>query len=83
METIILFLISKFTINLNIDINEIFKYIINNINIKTATKYLILILEIIMLSNMISKVCEPSVIITENQNIPSVSITEDQHLIYY
>lgn len=83
METIILFLISKFTINLNIDINEIFKYIINNINIKTATKYLILILEIIMLSNMISKVCEPSVIITENQNIPSVSITEDQNIIYY
>ncbi len=83
METIILFLISKFTINLNIDINEIFKYIINNINIKTATKYLILILEIIMLSNMISKVCEPSVAITENQNIPSVSITEDQNIIYY
>ena len=83
METIILFLISKFTINLNIDINEIFKYIINNINIKTATKYLILILEIIMLSNMISKVCEPRVTITENQNIPSVSITEDQNIIYY
>ncbi len=83
METIILFLISKFTINLNIDINEIFKYIINNINIKTATKFLILILEIIMLSNMISKVCEPSVTITENQNIPSVSITEDQNIIYY
>ena len=83
METIILFLISKFTINLNIDINEIFKYIINNINIKTATKYLILILEIIMLSNMISKVCEPSVTIIENQNIPSVSITEDQNIIYY
>ena len=83
METIILFLISKFTINLNIDINEIFKYIINNINIKTTTKYLILILEIIMLSNMISKVCEPRVTITENQNIPSVSITEDQNIIYY
>ena len=83
METIILFLISKFTINLNIDINEIFKYIINNINIKTATKFLILILEIIMLSNMISKVCEPRVTITENQNIPSVSITEDQNIIYY
>ena len=83
METIILFLISKFTINLNIDINEIFKYIINNINIKTATKFLILILEIIMLSNMISKVCKPRVTITENQNIPSVSITEDQNIIYY
>ena len=81
MESILIILISKIIINLNIDINEIFKYIINDI--KTFTKYLILILEIIMLSNVISKVCEPSVTIIENQNIPSVSITEDQNIIYY
>lgn len=77
MENILIFLISKIIINLNIDINEIFRYIINNINIKTTTKYLILILEIIILSITISKVCEPSVTMTENNNIPSVSITEN------
>ena len=67
MENILLFLISKITIN--IDFNKYIKYIINNINIKTTTKYLTLILEIILLSNMFSKVCKPNITITENQNI--------------
>lgn len=63
MENFLLFLISKIT--LNIDLNECIKYIINNINVKTTLKKTILILEIIILSNTASKVCELSITITE------------------